>query len=101
MATDTQEKDVTLIELVANQDLIDLGETDETAERKRLAVLVDKELIKAQLAADDGNYENYMLLFKLCWHKHNNDVTIPKYYKNERLVASSPLTDEAWTSTAS
>ena len=48
MATDTQEKDVTLIELVANQDLIDLGETEETAERKRLAVLVDEEPIKAQ-----------------------------------------------------
>ena len=48
-----------------------------------LVGLVDEELIKAQIAADEGNYENYMLLFKLCWHKHNNDVTIPKYYRNE------------------
>jgi hypothetical protein len=83
MAAHPEEKDVTLMELVENPELVALGDTAATESRSKMAQLADEELIKAQVQADEGNLDNFMLLLKLSWHKHGDDTTIPKFYRNE------------------
>ena len=61
MAAAVQEKDMTLLEMVEDEDLLDLSTTKETAARKNVADLVDQEHIKAQLQADEGNMCNNLM----------------------------------------
>ena len=87
------------MELVENPELIALGDTAATESRSKMAQLADEELIKAQVQADEGNLENFMLLLKLSWHKHGNDTTIPKFYRNEanRTTISKAVLDKLAT----
>ena len=83
MANTVMEKDMTLLEMVEDDDLLDLSSTAESDARKNVADLVDQEHIKAQLQADDGNMGNHLMLFKVSWLKHSNAPSIPKFYKTE------------------
>ena len=83
MDADKQEKDVTLIELVENPDLLELGDTQESQQREKVKELVDIETYKAQVKANDGNFDNNLLLCKLQWVKHSNTTSMPKFYRSE------------------
>ena len=78
-----EEKDLTLIDLLECPDILELGVTEENEAKKRVAAIVDELQINAQIKCEDGDVENYQLLFKIGWQKHHTSV-MPKQYRTEQ-----------------
>ena len=80
--------DLTLAEGLDDEDILELGRVEDSAQKKRIAKAVDKISEAVQTKAQEGKLANNYVLFAFKFPYLRQATTIPLKYRNEQTMTS-------------